>query len=73
MGSSVYIEIFKEERMLDLYVKMGETYQLLDDYRICNYSGGLGQALPERRFQVRKRFYNVTRSQLKPDSRAIAD
>lgn len=42
MGSPVYIEIFKEERMLDLYVKMGETYQLLDSYRICNYSGGLG-------------------------------
>ncbi len=36
MGSPVYIEIFKEERMLDLYVKMGETYQLLDSYRICN-------------------------------------
>lgn len=34
MGSPVYIEIFKEERMLDLYVKMGETYQLLDSYRI---------------------------------------
>lgn len=43
MGSPVYIEIFKEERMLDLYVKMGETYQLLDSYRICNYSGGLGR------------------------------
>jgi len=42
MGSPVYIEIFKEERMLDLYVKMGETYQPLDSYRICNYSGGLG-------------------------------
>ncbi|STR41538.1 transpeptidase [Klebsiella michiganensis] len=44
MGSPVYIEIFKEERMLDLYVKMGETYQLLDSYRICNYSGGSVQS-----------------------------
>ena len=31
MGSPVYIQIFKEERTLDLYVKMGEQYQLLDD------------------------------------------
>ncbi|EHF5033953.1 transpeptidase, partial [Enterobacter hormaechei] len=42
MGSPVYIQIFKEERTLDLFVKMGETYQLLDSYKICNYSGGLG-------------------------------
>nr|EKQ9175876.1 transpeptidase [Cronobacter sakazakii] len=41
MGSPVYIQIFKEERTLELYVKMGEQYQLLDSYRICNYSGGL--------------------------------
>ena len=27
MGSPVYIQIFKEERTLDLFVKMGETYQ----------------------------------------------
>lgn len=46
MGSPVYIQIFKEERTLDLYVKMGEQYQLLDSYKICNYSGGLG---PKRR------------------------
>lgn len=39
MGSPVYIQIFKEERTLDLFVKMGETYQLLDSYKICNYSG----------------------------------
>lgn len=40
MGSPVYIQIFKEERTLDLYVKMGEQYQLLDSYKICKYSGG---------------------------------
>ncbi len=55
MGSPVYIEIFKEERMLDLYVKMGETYQLLDSYRICNYSGGLGpKTAPRAISRVRK-------------------
>ncbi len=54
MGSPVYIEIFKEERMLDLYVKMGETYQLLDSYRICNYSGGLGPKQRRAISRVRK-------------------
>ncbi len=42
MGSLVYIQIFKEERTLDLYVKIGEQYQLLDSYKICKYSGGSG-------------------------------
>ncbi|KJN08958.1 transpeptidase [Klebsiella aerogenes] len=69
MGSPVYIEIFKEERMLDLYVKMGETYQLLDSYRICNYSGGLRPKQRQGDFKSPEGFYNVSRSQLKPDSR----
>ena len=51
MGSPVYIQIFKEERTLDLFVKMGETYQLLDSYKICNYSGGLG---PKQRRAILK-------------------
>jgi len=69
MGSPVYIEIFKEERMLDLYVKMGETYQLLDSYRICNYSGGLGPKQRQGDLKSTDGFYNVSRNQLKPDSR----
>ena len=69
MGSPVYIQIFKEERTLDLYVKMGETYQLLDSYKICNYSGGLGPKQRQGDFKSPEGFYNVTRGQLKPDSR----
>ncbi|MEY8713353.1 transpeptidase [Mangrovibacter phragmitis] len=69
MGSPVYIQIFKEERILELYVKMGERYQLMNSYHICDYSGGLG---PKRRmgdFKSPEGFYSVGRSQLKPDSR----
>lgn len=51
MGSPVYIQIFKEERTLDLYVKMGEQYQLLDSYKICKYSGGLSPQTASGRFQ----------------------
>ncbi len=46
LGTPVYIQIFKEERTLELYGKIGNEYRLLDTYRICNFSGGLG---PKRR------------------------
>ena len=69
MGSPVYIQIFKEERTLDLFVKMGETYQLLDSYKICNYSGGLGPKQRQGDIKSQEGFYNVQRNQLKPDSR----
>ncbi|MDF7680078.1 peptidoglycan meso-diaminopimelic acid protein amidase [Enterobacteriaceae bacterium ESL0689] len=68
IGSPVYLELFKEERMLNLYVKAGETYQLLDSYPICNYSGGLGPKKRQGDLKSPEGFYNVTRSQLKPDS-----
>ncbi len=48
---------------------MGETYQLLDSYRICNYSGGLGPKQRQGDFKSPEGFYSVTRNQLKPDSR----
>ncbi|SQA97285.1 Uncharacterized protein conserved in bacteria [Cedecea neteri] len=69
MGSPVYIQIFKEERTLELWVKMGEQYQLLNSYRICNYSGGLGPKQRQGDFKSPEGFYSVDRSQLKPDSR----
>jgi hypothetical protein len=73
MGSPVYIQIFKEERTLDLFVKMGETYQLLDSYKICNYSGGWGQNSVRAISKVRKGFTtfsvassNLTAASIKP-------
>ena len=71
MGSLVYIQIFKEERTLDLFVKMGETYQLLDSYKICNYSGGLGPKQRQGDFKSPEGFYNVQRNQLKRTAASI--
>ncbi len=67
-GMPVYIQIFKEERRLELYGKTGSDYRLIHSYRICNFSGGLG---PKRRtgdFKSPEGFYSVGLSQLKPDS-----
>ncbi|PKH21257.1 transpeptidase [Enterobacterales bacterium CwR94] len=69
LGTPVYIQIFKEERTLELYGKIGNQFRLLDSYRICNFSGGLG---PKRRtgdFKSPEGFYTVNMSQMKPDSR----
>jgi len=69
MGSPVFIQIFKQERVLELYVKMGDQYQLLDSYNICNFSGGLGPKRKQGDFKSPEGFYSVQRNQLKPDSR----
>lgn len=69
MGSPVYIQIFKEERVLELWIKMGEKFQLMKSYSICNFSGGLGPKRREGDFKSPEGFYTVERSQLKPDSR----
>lgn len=69
MGSPVYIQIFKEERVLELWVKMGEKFSLLHSYAICNFSGGLGPKRREGDFKSPEGFYNIERRQLKPDSR----
>jgi len=69
LGTPVYLQIFKEERTLELYGKIGNEYRLLDSYRICNFSGGLGPKRRQGDFKSPEGFYNVGLSQLKPDSR----
>lgn len=69
LGTPVYLQIFKEERILELYGKIGNEYRLLDSYRICNFSGGLGPKRRQGDFKSPEGFYSVGLSQLKPDSR----
>ena len=69
LGTPVYLQIFKEERTLELYGKIGNEFRLLDTYRICNFSGGLGPKRREGDFKSPEGFYSVRLNQLKPDSR----
>lgn len=69
LGTPVYIQIFKEERTLELYGKIGNEFRLLDSYRICNFSGGLGPKRRQGDFKSPEGFYSVKLNQLKPDSR----
>ncbi|MDX7999197.1 murein L,D-transpeptidase [Xenorhabdus sp. Reich] len=70
IGTEVFIQIFKEERILELYTK-GNTgrYQLTRSYPICNYSGGLGPKTLAGDFKSPEGFYHVSLKQLKPNSR----
>ncbi len=68
LGSPVFIQVFKEERVLELYARMGNEYRLIDTYGICNFSGGLGPKRQVGDFKSPEGFYSVTNSSLKPDS-----
>jgi|GEM_PF-157851 len=68
LGTPVFIQIFKQERTLDLYGKIGNEYRLLNSFRICDFSGGLGPKRVEGDFKSPEGFYSVRLNQLKPDS-----
>ncbi|CAQ85346.1 MULTISPECIES: L,D-transpeptidase family protein [Photorhabdus] len=70
LGYPVFIQIFKEERILELYTKDSHgNYQLAKSYPICNYSGGLGPKTMEGDLKSPEGFYRVKTSQLNPNSR----
>ncbi|VEA63122.1 Uncharacterized protein conserved in bacteria [Serratia plymuthica] len=69
VGSPVYIQIFKEERTLELYAKMGNEFRLVNSFRICNFSGGLGPKRREGDFKSPEGFYSIDSHHLKPDSK----
>lgn len=43
LGNPLFIRLFKEEKVLEVWVKKEKTYTLFKRYPICSYgSGGLG-------------------------------
>lgn len=69
LGAPVYIQIFKEEKTLELYAQLQGEYRLLASYPICNFSGGLGPKRREGDFKSPEGFYSITTNNLKPDSK----
>ncbi|ATA20656.1 murein L,D-transpeptidase YafK [Gibbsiella quercinecans] len=69
LGSPVYIQIFKEERVLELYAKMGNEFRLVKSFPICKFSGGLGPKRMAGDFKSPEGFYSVDVRHLKPDSK----
>jgi murein L,D-transpeptidase YafK len=68
-GASVFIRIFKRERLLELWMQGTDGYNLLKSWPICAWSGSLGPKLREGDGQAPEGFYRVVRSALNPHSR----
>lgn len=69
-GAPVFIRIFKEERILELWIDdINGRYRLYRRFPICTYSGGLGPKLREGDKQSPEGFYAVGPTQLRPHSR----
>ncbi len=71
-GSPVFVRIFKEERLLELWMKQvdsSDSFQLFRTYPIAAMSGSLGPKLAEGDRQAPEGFYHVPASMMNPRSR----
>jgi murein L,D-transpeptidase YafK len=71
LGDRVFIRIFKEQKILEVWIKpkSSRVYKILKTYDICNYSGNLGPKLKEGDYQAPEGFYKVYKGSLNPNSR----
>lgn len=70
-GDEVLIRIFKEEAVLEVWMKPKGKAQYIhfSNYPICNFSGELGPKVYEGDYQSPEGFYRVDRYALNPHSR----
>ena len=69
IGDPIFIRIFKEESLLEVWIRTDNEYKHLKDYAICAFSGALGPKLKEGDRQAPEGFYKVTKKQLNPNSK----
>lgn len=55
----LYIRLFKEEKILEVWIKGKEKYKLYRSYDICRYSGELGPKIAEGDRQAPEGFYHI--------------
>lgn len=70
LGDPVFIRIFKEEHILELWMRSEETnqYKLVKSYPICQWSGHLGPKYFEGDHQSPEGFYYTNTESLNPES-----
>lgn len=70
VGDPVFIRIFKEENILELWMKPENSYsyRLVKTYPICKWSGGLGPKFREGDHQAPEGFYATDLQNLNPNS-----
>ena len=68
VGAPVFIRIFKQEAVLELWLKGAKHYQLFRSYPICAFSGALGPKTREGDGQAPEGVYQVALKQMNPAS-----
>jgi len=69
LGSPVFIRLFKQPAVLEVWVKKEKTFHLFRSYKICNFSGELGPKLKTGDSQAPEGFYFVSSGRMNPNSR----
>ncbi len=69
IGAPVFIRIFKQEAVLELWLKGAKHYQLFRSYPICAFSGALGPKTRDGDGQAPEGIYHVGLKQMNPASR----
>lgn len=67
-GNPIYIRIFKEERILEIWIKDSSKYRLFKTYPVCYFSGGFGTKTRENDGKSPEGFYTIAPLQLNPSS-----
>lgn len=67
-NSPIYIRIFKEADLFEVWVKSGSQYHLFKTYDICYFSGGLGTKTQSGDGKSPEGFYTIEPKQLNPAS-----
>jgi len=70
MGNAVFLQIFKQEGEVKVWMEpgKGQAFKLFKTYPICNFSGDLGPKLKEGDKQSPEGFYNVAPQAMNPHS-----
>src|SRR4051812_6855256 len=69
LGDPVFVRIFKDPAILQVWIKKGDRYERFRTYPICKFSGVLGPKLKEGDNQAPEGFYSVAPGQMNPNSR----
>lgn len=68
LGSPIYLRIFKETALLEVWVRSGRCFRLFKIYPICRFSGNLGPKRQMGDLQAPEGFYYVTPDRMNPNS-----
>jgi hypothetical protein len=68
-GAPVFIRIFKQPAVLELWIEKTNSFHMFRTYPICAFSGALGPKLKEGDRQAPEGFYFVRPEQMNPNSR----